>query len=238
MARGCRRRNRRVPGGRLRRAGRHDGRRPGGCRILGCSTPMRGLADRRATKSVHVLHAGTESEPNAPVGINLNPPHFLLLLAPLVVLEPLPAFVVWTGLSLVSAAAATRLILRETGIRAASLAGLGVVGAVIAGAPTGALLLSAQVSWLLWWPACLAWAAAQARALDNGGSLLGVLASLKPFLLVLLPFVAHHSPVACRRRSRGLRWRLESRGTRGVRVGNVLGRGRAGLAQSRGASPC
>ena len=130
------------------------------------------------------------AEPNAPVGINLNPPHFLLLLAPLVVLDPLPAFVVWTGLSLVSAAAATRLILRETGIRAASLAGLGVVGAVIAGAPTGALLLSAQVSWLLWWPACLAWAAARRGHWITAGCLLGVLASLKPFLLVLLPFVA------------------------------------------------
>ena len=126
----------------------------------------------------------------AHVRINLNPPHFLLLLAPLVALDPLPAFVVWITLGLISAAAAIHLILRENGLRFRSPTGMAVVGAVIATAPTGALLLSGQVSWLLWWPACRAWVASRRGQWIAAGALLGVLASLKPFLLVFLPFLA------------------------------------------------
>ena len=132
----------------------------------------------------------TQSQSDTRVRIDLNPPHFLLVLAPLVALDALPALVVWTGLGLVSAAAATRLILRETGLRSGSLAGMGVIGAMVASAPTGALLLSAQVSWLLWWPCSRAWAAARRGHWTTAGALLGVLASLKPFLLVLLPLLA------------------------------------------------
>jgi len=132
----------------------------------------------------------TESQSDAPDRINLNPPHFLLLLAPLLALDALTAFVVWTGVGLFSAAAATRLILRETGLRPGSLAGMGVVAAVVTSASTGALLLSAQVSWLLWWPCARAWAAARRDQWTTAGALLGVLASLKPFLLVLLPLLA------------------------------------------------
>src|SRR5262245_50385691 len=126
---------------------------------------------------------------NARAPVNLNPPHFLLLVAPLAVLELRPAYVVWMGLSLISAAAALGVILREVELRATSLAGASVIGVVFASAPTGVLLISAQVSWLLWWPFCWSWAAARRGRWTGAVVVLGLLASLKPFLLVSVPLL-------------------------------------------------
>jgi hypothetical protein len=126
---------------------------------------------------------------NAVGPVNLNPPHFLLLVAPLAVLDLRPAYVVWMGLSVISAAAALAVILREVGLRATSLAGASVIGGVLASAPTGVLLIAAQVSWLLWWPFCWSWAAARRGRWTGAAVVLGILASLKPFLLVSVPLL-------------------------------------------------
>ena len=116
--------------------------------------------------------------------VNLNPPQFLILFAPLVALDPQSAFLVWIAVGALSAIAAIRLILRELGLRATRPAGLAFVAGVLASASTGALLLSAQVSWVLWWPVTWAWAAARRGRWIAAGAVLGVLASLKPFLVL------------------------------------------------------
>jgi hypothetical protein len=119
------------------------------------------------------------------VRVNLNPPQFLILLAPLAALDPLPAFIVWTALGAASAAAAIRLILRELALRATRPPALAFIAGVLASAFTGATLLSAQVSWVLWWPVSWAWAAARRGHWTIAGAVLGVVASLKPFLILI-----------------------------------------------------
>ena len=126
-----------------------------------------------------------ESASGGFVRINLNPPQWLIVLAPLVALDPLQAFIIWTTVGVISAIAAIRLILRELGLQATRPAGLAFIAGVLASASTGALLLSAQVSWLLWWPISWAWAAARRGRWIAAGAALGVIASLKPFLGVV-----------------------------------------------------
>ncbi|MGE0704438.1 MAG: glycosyltransferase family 87 protein [Vicinamibacterales bacterium] len=124
-------------------------------------------------------------------GANLNPPHFLLMVAPLAVFNATTAFVVWAFLSLISALAALWLSLREAGIRVTPTVCLWTLTALLVAAPTGALLMSWQVSWLLWGPITWAWVVARRGRWTASALVLGVLMSVKPFLgLFLLAFAS------------------------------------------------
>ena len=121
--------------------------------------------------------------------LNLNPPHFHLILLPLAPLSARWALVVWGIVSLVCLALSLRLIARDSGIvltpwgrRLAVLAFLGC-------AALGAVALTGQVSFLLLLPVTLAWSGARRGKWAEAGIYLGLAMSVKPFLAVFLPYL-------------------------------------------------
>jgi hypothetical protein len=121
---------------------------------------------------------------------NLNPPHVVLIFEPLIGLPISTAFAVWVLLSIASAGWAIAIIFREIGIRPGPVALAWTGLALLSAAPTGALLFSAQIAWILWGPVTYVWAAARRARLTAAAIVLGVTMSVKPFLgLLVLDFV-------------------------------------------------
>ena len=121
--------------------------------------------------------------------LNLNPPHFHLILLPLAPLSARWALAVWGMASLVCLALSLRLIARESGIaltpwrrRLAALAFLGFAG-------MGAVAVTGQVSFILLLPVTLAWVRARRGKWAEAGIYLGLAMSVKPFLAIFLPYL-------------------------------------------------
>ena len=121
--------------------------------------------------------------------LNLNPPHFHLILLPLAPLPARWALVVWGLASLLCLALSLRLIARESGItltpwqrRLALLALLGFAG-------MAAVAVTGQVSFVLLLPVTLAWIRARRGKWTEAGIYLGLAMSVKPFLAVFLPYL-------------------------------------------------
>ena len=120
---------------------------------------------------------------------NLNPPHFHLLLVPIALLPPAAALASWMVAGLVSCVLCGWLVVREVGLRTA--VGRSSVLAVVyltAWAGTGSLLLTGQLSWLLLLPLTLTWSAIRRERWSLAGVLVGILASIKSFLLMPMAY--------------------------------------------------
>ena len=113
---------------------------------------------------------------------NLTPPHVVAALVPVSLLPPAAALAIWATASIVSAILALAVVFREAGIRARARPMLLAAAAIVCAAPTGALIFSAQITWLLWWPAARAWADARHGRWTAAAAILGALASVKLFL--------------------------------------------------------
>ena len=117
---------------------------------------------------------------------NLNPPHFHLLILPLSLLRPGVALACWTAVSVTSLGLAGYVVYENLGRPALSPLRLGLlVIACAAWAGTGALIVTGQVSLVLLWPLALAWSAMRRSRWLTSGVLVGILASVKPFFVVL-----------------------------------------------------
>ena len=119
---------------------------------------------------------------------NLNPPHFHLLLLPLVQLPELVALLTWHILNFLAFLLMLRWIKDELRYspsvnqkRVLVLAFLGFTG-------TGAHLITGQLTFLLALPVTLAWIAARHHDWNKAGLYLGIACSLKLFLLIFLPY--------------------------------------------------
>lgn len=120
--------------------------------------------------------------------LNLNPPHFHLILLPLAPLPGRWALAVWGLASVGCLALALRSIQREAGVmltpwgrRLAPLALLSFAG-------LGAVAVTGQVSFILLVPVTLAWIAARRGRWTAAGAYLGLAMSVKPFLAIFLPY--------------------------------------------------
>ena len=121
--------------------------------------------------------------------LNLNPPHFHLILLPLASLPGRWALIAWGMISLVCLGLSLRLIARESGVvltpwrcRLAALALLSFAG-------LGAVAVTGQVSFILLLPMTLAWMRARRGRWGEAGLCLGLLMSVKPFLGLFLPYL-------------------------------------------------
>ena len=113
---------------------------------------------------------------------NLLPPHAVAAVLPLAVLPPLAALILWSGASLIGALVAVALIFREARLRP-TWRTLAITALVLTGtAATGALVFSAQITWLLWPLVTAAWVRARHGRWSAAAVLLGIAASIKPFL--------------------------------------------------------
>jgi hypothetical protein len=115
--------------------------------------------------------------------LDMNPPHFHVLIVPLALAPPVVALVLWFGVGAVSLGLAARVVLRETGppdARVQSVAASLLVALAFVG--TGTMLATGQLAWLLSWPVALAWRDYRRGQWTRAGALLGVVASVKPFV--------------------------------------------------------
>lgn len=120
---------------------------------------------------------------------NLNPPHFHVLLLPLISLPLNIAFGAWGILSLISLVASYYLIVRETGITITPWRILMTIIGFLGFVGTATVLVTGQVSFLLLLPVTLAWIYARRGEWIKTGICLGLAISLKPFLLIFLPYL-------------------------------------------------
>jgi alpha-1,2-mannosyltransferase len=116
--------------------------------------------------------------------VNMNPPHFHLLVLPIARFEPLSAILIWSVLSTLALGFSVRAIAREIGIRWTPARVLWTIVGVLACSSTTTTILTGQVTFILLLPLTMAWIAARHGRMVKSATLLGVLASLKPFLAV------------------------------------------------------
>ncbi|GJL49714.1 MAG: hypothetical protein NPIRA01_09410 [Nitrospirales bacterium] len=120
---------------------------------------------------------------------NLNPPHFHVLLLPLALMPESWSLLLWTIANVLALIVTLTLIKQELKLalslnqkRLCMIGGLGFAG-------TGAHLVTGQLSFLLALPITLAWIHGRNGRWTQAGLLLGIIASIKPFLLIFLPYI-------------------------------------------------
>jgi len=120
---------------------------------------------------------------------NLNPPHFHLILLPLARLPLGPALAAWAVLNGLCLLSALRCILRETGWPVTPSWGIVAALCMLGSAPMTAVVITGQLSFLLLLPVTLAWRAARQERWAACGAWLGLVLSIKPFLLLVVPYL-------------------------------------------------
>lgn len=113
---------------------------------------------------------------------NMNPPHFQLVMLPLAMMPPTAALAVWWIIGLGCLSASVRIISREFAWKWTLARSLWLVLIVLVSAATGTVVITGQVTFLLVLPLTVAWRCARRGAWTRAAILLGVLASIKPFL--------------------------------------------------------
>jgi hypothetical protein len=122
--------------------------------------------------------------------LDMNPPHFHLLILPFLWLPEQPAGAVWSTLNVAAAIVACAMVLRELSIRIEPSHLLPWFCVVLASAATAANSVTGQCTGLLMAAMTAAWFAARRQRWTSCGGWIGVLVSLKPFLaLFFLMFV-------------------------------------------------
>lgn len=120
--------------------------------------------------------------------VNLNPPHFQLLLLPLARFPAGLALSLWAVASLLCLGGSLYVIVRQLDLKP-SLPNCwrGAVW-LLAFAGMGSVLGTGEVSFLLLLPLTLAWAAARQGRWSRAGIYLGLAMSLKLFLVIFIPY--------------------------------------------------
>lgn len=121
--------------------------------------------------------------------LNLNPPHFHLLLLPLAILTPEAAVAVWMLASIFAFVLSLLLIAREidfvtSGTRVVLLVLFG-----LACSATQAVFITGQLAFLMLLPVTLCWRDARHGRWVRAGAWLGVLVSVKLFFLIFVPYL-------------------------------------------------
>jgi hypothetical protein len=130
--------------------------------------------------------------PNAPglQYLNMNPPHFHLLLLPIARLPPDIALTLWMGAGLFALMLSLAAIAREVQIewRTPKRAAL-LLLVVLAFSGTQTFFATGQLSFLLLFAMTCCWIDARRHRWERSGVWLGACLSLKPFLLIFVPYL-------------------------------------------------
>jgi hypothetical protein len=121
--------------------------------------------------------------------LDMNPPHFHLLVLPLVHLRLSMALAIWTAINVGAGCAAMVIILRELGVRTRAWLVLPTLCLSLLSGPTTAILVTGQFTGLLMLPMTLAWRHARRQHWTAAGGWLGAIISVKPFLGLFLPYI-------------------------------------------------
>jgi glycosyl transferase family 87 len=121
--------------------------------------------------------------------VNLNPPHFQLLVLPLALLPPGAALALWAGVSLLCLVVSIRVVARELELKPGAWGCWRAAVWLLAFAGTGAVVGTAEVAFLFMLPLTLGWAAARRGGWRRAGVYLGLAMGLKLFLLIFVPYL-------------------------------------------------
>jgi len=121
--------------------------------------------------------------------LNMNPPHFHLLVLPLARLQPDVAVTIWLGVSLTALVVSILVIGREVNAAWTSSGLLAVAAATLAFAGTQSFFATGNLSLLLLLALTICWAAARHGRWTMAAVWLGACLSVKPFLLVFAPYL-------------------------------------------------
>ncbi len=119
--------------------------------------------------------------------LDLNPPHFHLVVLPMIAWPLHSAAIVWTLANVGCGIAALVLVYIELRPTIHPSRIFPLLWVVLASAATGANALTAQCTGLLMLPMAVAWRSARHGQWNTSGAWLGVLISVKPFLGLFLP---------------------------------------------------
>jgi len=134
----------------------------------------------------------TTQGPDDPSGLeylNLNPPHFHLLVLPFAPLRPETAVMSWMIVSLFALIVSILIITRETAVAWTATRVLLLTLGVLAFAGTQAFFLTGQLSMLLLLAMTVCWLQARRGNWTAAAVGLGLCLSVKPFLLLFIPYL-------------------------------------------------
>ena len=121
--------------------------------------------------------------------VNLNPPHFQLLVLPLALLSPGAALALWAGVSLLCLGVSIRVVALQLGLEPSAWGCWRVAVWLLAFAGTGAVVGTAELAFLLMLPLTLGWSAARRGGWTRAGVYLGLAMGVKLFLLIFVPYL-------------------------------------------------
>ena len=121
--------------------------------------------------------------------LNMNPPHFHLLVLPLALLSPGPAVELWMIASLMALILSILLIAREVNFAWSARRLLCVTFGALAFAASETFFATGQLSLLLMLAMTFCWLSARRGRWIQTGAWLGGCLSVKPFLLIFLPYL-------------------------------------------------
>jgi hypothetical protein len=120
---------------------------------------------------------------------NLNPPHSHLLYLPLAVIPTWPALLAWSVLSGICLYGSIRIILSEVGIALTPRRKEWMVVGLLSFSAMGVAVITAHMSFPLMLLITMAWRDARHGRWGKAGSWLGLALSIKPFLLIFIPYL-------------------------------------------------
>lgn len=120
--------------------------------------------------------------------VNLNPPHLQLLLLPLGLVPAGVALGLWATVSFLCLGCSLSVIARELNVAPSWSSGVRVATWLLAFAGMGVVVGTGEVSFVLLLPFTLAWVAARQGGWNRAASYLGLVMSVKLFLLVFIPY--------------------------------------------------
>lgn len=120
---------------------------------------------------------------------NLNPPHFHLLIFPLGFLSPLMALSIWGIMNFLAGVGSYQLIAKTFPQSLPLLHRKFIFLGLLGFSGTGILFLTGQLSLLLLYPITLAWIHVRKGHWQQAGIVLGLVCSIKPFLLIFVPYL-------------------------------------------------
>lgn len=121
--------------------------------------------------------------------LDMNPPHFHLVVLPFLAWSLRRAAIIWLIANIYTAGLAAALIVRELEIDVRKEHVLPLLFAILACSATAAVTVTGQFTALLLLPMVLAWRAARAERWARAGAWLGLLISVKPFFGLFLPLL-------------------------------------------------
>jgi hypothetical protein len=116
---------------------------------------------------------------------NLNPPHFHLLVWPLLALPISAAYAVWMAVNIVAVLVALLAIVKATGQQIRGITWIPIILLAAASAPALAWTATGQFTGLVMWAATFVWLAVRDQKWTRAGVAIGLLCSIKIFLAPL-----------------------------------------------------